>query len=354
MLKHEMKELLYEGTVIPAHPLALNADRTLDEDSQRALTRYYMDAGAGGIAVGVHTTQFEIRNQEFNLYEKVLAMAAEEAEMKSGSTPFIKVAGIAGPTQQSIREAKFAAGTGYDLGLVSMGGLTDLTEEQHLNRIKEIAEHIPVFGFYLQPAVGGRVFSYDFWREFADIENVHAIKMAPFNRYQTLDVVRAVCHSSRADQIALYTGNDDNIVIDLLTTFSFNVNGSIVEKQIAGGLLGQWSIWTKIAVELFGRIKEARKTASIPSELLLLNQQVTDANAAVFDAANGFKGCIAGINEVLSRQGLLKGRWCLLPDEELSPGQGEEITRVYRDYPQLNDDAFVAGHLEKWKAIGSM
>ncbi|MEH7012257.1 dihydrodipicolinate synthase family protein [Neobacillus niacini] len=341
MLKEEIKKLLFEGTVIPAHPLALDENRKLDEDAQRRLTNYYMEAGAGGIAVGVHTTQFEIRDSEFGLYEKVLALATEEINKKKLARPFIKIAGICGPVEQALKEAQTAKDLGYDLGLLSNGGLTELTEVELLERTKKVAEIIPVFGFYLQPSVGGRPFSYSFWKQFAEIPNVYAIKMAPFNRYQTLDVVRAVCHSTRCDEIALYTGNDDNIVNDLLTTFEVNVNGHLVRKNIIGGLLGHWAVWTNKAVELFEEIKSVRDSNQVPASLLTLGQQVTDANAAFFDSANQFQGCIAGINEVLARQGLLKGNWCLLKKEKLSPGQSDEIDRVYQDYPHLHDNQFV-------------
>jgi hypothetical protein len=348
MINQDILNLLLEGTVIPAHPLALTEERRLDEAGQRALTRYYMDSGAGGIAVGVHTTQFEIRNPKFNLYKKVLMLAAEEVEKKNLNRPFIKIAGIAGSNEQALEEAAFATECGYHFGLLSMGGLQGYSEDELLERTKQVAEIIPVFGFYLQPSVGGRVFSYEFWRAFADIENVYAIKLAPFNRYQTLDVVRAVCHSKRNNEIALYTGNDDNIVNDLLTSYKINVNGEIKEKRMVGGLLGHWAVWTKKAVETFETIKSVRESDQIPAELLTLGQEITDANATFFDASHQFKGCIAGINEVLARQGLLKGRWCLLEEEELSPGQSEEITRVYRDYPHLNDDDFVRGKVGKW------
>lgn len=348
-LQPKIKDLLFEGTVIPAHPLALDSQRKMDERRQRALTRYYMDSGAGGIAVGVHTTQFEIRKKEFNLFEPVLEMAAEEVERAQLARPFIKVAGIVGPTEQALKEAELAATLGYDLGLVSNGGLAELSEAALIKRTEKIAEIIPVFGFYLQPAVGGKVLSFDFWKDFADIPNVVAIKMAPFNRYQTLDVVRAVCYSERYKDIVLYTGNDDNIVADLLTTYRFNVNGELREKPIMGGLLGHWAVWTQKAVELLAEIKEIRKSGkTIPAEMLTKGIAVTDTNAAFFDAANHFKGCIAGIHEVLRRQGLLEGTWCLNPEESMSPGQSHEITRVYTDYPALNDDAFVKQNLEKW------
>ena len=349
MLKENIRQLLFEGTVIPAHPLALNEDRSLDEDGQRRLTNYYMDAGAGGIAVGVHTTQFEIRDPEFDLYERVLRLAVEEVNKKNLTRPFIKIAGICGPVHQAVEEAQIAKGLGYDMGLLSNGGLSGLSEAELLDRTRKVADVIPVFGFYLQPSVGGRTFSYEFWKEFAEIPNVHAIKIAPFNRYQTLDVVRAVCHSSRCEEIALYTGNDDNIVNDLLTTYQVNVNGQPVKKQIIGGLLGHWAVWTQKAVELFDEIKAVRDQDAIPASLLTKGQEVTDANAAFFDSSNSFKGCIAGINEVLARQGLIKGNWCLLDKEKLSPGQDNEIDRIYQDYPHLNDDAFVKQLFESTK-----
>ena len=347
-LSQELKAHLHAGTVLPAHPLALNADRQLDEEKQRQLSRYYMASGAGGIAVGVHSTQFEIRDPEINLYEKVLALAAEEIDKANLDRPFLKVAGICGPTAQAVNECKIALKYGYDIGLLSMGGLQDWTEEQILDRVKAVAAVMPVFGFYLQPSVGGRIFSYDFWLQFAEIENVAAIKCASFNRYQTLDVMRAVAHSKRCDQIAMYTGNDDNIVADLLTTYRFNVNGKTVEKPFIGGLLGHWAVWTTKAVALLEEIKAYRlnPTTSKADELLTLGVEVTDTNAAMFDPSHSFHGCIPGIHEVLRRQGLLKGLWCLNPKEELSEGQFEEIDRVYKAYPHLNDDEFVKNFLE--------
>lgn len=347
-LSAEMLAALHDGIVIPAHPLALDENRKLDERYQRALSRYYLASGAGGIAVGVHSTQFEIRDKEHDLFETVLRMAAEERAKAKLDHPFIMVAGICGPTEQALNEVKIALKHGYDAALLSMGGLTDWTEEAILERTKQVAAQIPVIGFYLQPSVGGRIFTYDFWRRFADIENVVAIKMAPFNRYQTIDVVRAVCNSSRRDQIALYTGNDDNIVADLFTNYRFQVDGAAVEKRIVGGLLGHWAVWTNKAVEMLEQIKKARQLGSIETKWLTTNIEVTDCNAAFFDPAHAFSGCIPGIHEVLRRQGLLKGTWCLNPHEQLSPGQSEEIDRVYRDYPHLNDDSFVAAHLQQW------
>jgi len=334
--------LLKQGTVIPAHPLALNSDRKLDEQYQRLLTRYYLASGAGGVAVGVHSTQFAIRDPEVNLYEKVLALAAEEMATSSKKDSFIAVAGICGDTDQALKEAAVALKYNYDLGLLSMGGLQGKTEAEILDRTRAVAEVLPVFGFYLQPSVGGRIFSYDFWKAFAEIPNVHAIKAAPFNRYQTLDLVRAVCHSSRSNEITLYTGNDDNIVADLLTTYEFEIKGKTVRKRFEGGLLGHWAVWTHAAVKLFNEVKQCREDGyQGAADLLKKGGAVTDMNAAIFDPAHGFHGCIPGIHEVLRRQGLMKGIWCLDPDEKLSPGQAEEITRVCEAYPELIDDDFV-------------
>jgi dihydrodipicolinate synthase/N-acetylneuraminate lyase len=340
--------LLHKGTVIPAHPLALDKNRQLDEYRQRLLTRYYIASGSGGVAVGVHTTQFEIRRPEFNLYEPVLRMAAEEVDKSPHRDKLIKVAGIVGSTENAIKEAEIASHYGYHIGLISMGGLPQLSEEELIKRTRQVAAKIPLFGFYLQPSVGGRLLSYEFWREFAEIPNVYAIKIAAFNRYQTIDVVRAVCNSSRRDEIALYTGNDDNIIGDLLTPYRFQVNGKKVEKRFIGGLLGHWAVWTSKAVELLQEIKTQLASGDTDYEKLLRkNVAVTDMNAVIFDAKHSFHGCIPGIHEVLRRQGILEGTWCLNPDEHMSPGQSEEIDRVYNDYPKLTDDAFVKKFLEK-------
>jgi hypothetical protein len=343
VLNETLKKHLHEGTVIPAHPLALNAERQLDEAMQRQLTRYYISSGAGGVAVGVHSTQFEIREPQINLFETVLKLASEEIEKASLKRPFLKVAGICGPTAQAVSEAETALKYGYDIGLLSMGGLQAWTEKEILDRVRAVAAVIPVFGFYLQPSVGGRIFSFDFWAEFAEIENVEAIKCASFNRYQTLDVMRAVAQSSRRDQIAMYTGNDDNIVADLLTTYRFEVGGKVFEKDFVGGLLGHWAVWTQKAVELLEEVKACKVagTGKDWARLLSKGVAVTDTNAAMFDPAHQFHGCIPGMHEFLRRQGLLEGTWCLNPKEVMSPGQSSEIDRVYRDYPQLHDDAFV-------------
>jgi len=321
---------LLKGLVIPAHPLALTADRKLDERRQRALSRYYLAAGAGGLAVGVHTTQFAIREPEVGLYRPVLELAA--AEMRG--TAAVRIAGICGATVQAVREAELAASLGYECGLLSLAALRDASTAELVAHAREVAAVIPVMGFYLQPDVGGLVLPYEFWREFVEIPNVVAIKVAPFNRYRTLDVVRAVRESGRAGDVALYTGNDDNIVVDLLNGFS-------------GGLLGHWAVWTRRAVALLERVKQS---TGVPPDLLELADQTTDANAALFDAANGFRGCIAGLHEILVRQGLLAGRWCLDPDEALSPGQMGEIDRVCGAYPWLNDDEFVRANLDSWLA----
>lgn len=340
-LSPAIHEQLLKGVVIPAHPLALNADGTMNESAQRRLTRYYVAAGAGGIAVGVHTTQFEIRQPQHNFYARVLQLAAVEAD-KTGNPLFIKVAGICGPTIQAIDEATLALQTGYHLGLLSLGGLNNYTEAELLRHVEAVARIIPVFGFYLQPAVGGRLLSYDFWRKMSDIPGVYAIKIAAFNRYQTIDVVRAVIESDRRNEIALYTGNDDNIVADLLTPYRFDVNGQTIEKYFSGGLLGHWAVWTKSAVALLEKIQQIRsKKDTDYADLLQAGIAVTDMNAALFDVTHQFHGCIAGIHQVLHQQGLLPSIRCLNPAETLSPGQLEELDRVRKAYPELTDDDFV-------------
>jgi len=333
-----LREKLRSGLVIPAHPLALNSERKLDERRQRALTRYYLAAGAGGIAIGVHTTQFAIRDPQVGLLEPVLAIAAEECRRKD----VVKISGVCGKREQALAEAELAADLGYDAVLLSLGALKDASIPQLLEHARSVAEVTSVIGFYLQPAVGGRVLPYEFWREFVEIENVVAIKVAPFNRYQTLDVVRAVAFSGRAADIALYTGNDDNILIDLLSEFNFGAQSI----RIVGGLLGHWAVWTKTAVSHLALAKSHAQ--EIPANLLTLAQQITDANSAIFDPANQFRGCVPGIHEILRRQGLLEGRWCLDPDEDLSSGQSEEIDRVCQSYPHLQDDVFVREHRDEW------
>lgn len=344
-MNEQIKDALLDGIVIPAHPLALDAKRQLDERRQRALTRYYCDAGAGGIAVGVHTTQFAIRDPQIGLFAPVLqlAMATMREWEVQNHKRLVKIAGVCGATRQAVREAELARETGYDIGLLSLAALRDATIDELIQHCRSVAEVIPLFGFYLQPAVGGRLLGYEFWRKFLEIENVVAIKVAPFNRYQTLDVVRALAESGRENEVALYTGNDDNIVADLLT--EFRVAGQ--RLCFAGGLLGHWAVWTKRAVELLEDSKAARANGTA-FEVLARSAEVTDANAAFFDAPNNFAGCIAGLHEVLRRQGLLAGRWCLDPDEDLSPGQLAEIERVYRSYPHLHDDEFVQQNLAQW------
>lgn len=346
----QAKQALQRGLVIPALPLALDANRRWDERRQRALLRYYFAAGAGGVAVGVHTTQFAIRDPKVSLFEPLLNLAAEEFQGADAerTEPLVRVSGICGPTAQAVAEAQLAVSTGYHAGLLSLAALKNATDAELIAHCRAVAEVIPVIGFYLQPSVGGRALPYSFWRRFAEIDNVVAIKMAPFNRYQTLDVVRAVMESGRED-IALYTGNDDNIVIDLLTPFRFQVDGEWKTRRIVGGLLGHWAVWTRQAVELLAQCHTITlKNQPLSLETLTLAHQVTDSNAAFFDAANGYAGCIAGIHEVLRRQGLLEGIWCLDPHEALSPGQREEIDRVYAAYPELNDDAFVKANLDTW------
>jgi hypothetical protein len=336
----ELRRQLLEGLVIPAHPLALDARRRLDERRQRALTRYYLAAGAGGIAAGVHATQFAIRDPRHGLLRPVLELAADEMRCRQA----VKIAGVCGATPQAVAEAELAASLGFDAGLLSLGALKDAPVDELLLHARTVAAVIPVIGFYLQPGVGGRILPFDFWRRFVEIENVAAIKIAPFNRYQTLDVIRAVALSGRAKEIALYTGNDDNIVVDLLTRFE--VGGEPV--RIVGGLLGHWAVWTRNACGLLRRVHAAAESGNVPADLLTLAAQVTDANAALFDPSRQFRGCIAGIHEVLRRQGLLAGRWCLDPDEDLSPGQAEEIDRVCELYPHLRDDDFVRENVDGW------
>ncbi|MBM4018084.1 MAG: dihydrodipicolinate synthase family protein [Planctomycetes bacterium] len=344
------REVLRRGVVIPASPLALTASRGLDERRQRGLWRYYSAAGAGGIAVGVHTTQFEIREPQHGLLRPVLELAADEftrLDVRRRS-PLVRIAGICGPTRQAAAEARLAAGLGFHAGLVSLAALPHASDGELIRHLRTVAAAIPLVGFYLQPAVGGRVLSYGFWRRFAEIERAVAVKIAPFNRYRTIDVVRAVAESGRRD-IALYTGNDDNIVGDLVTPFLFRVGGRRVERRIVGGLLGQWSVWTKKAVELLARCHRlAASGGAAPVDLLALGAELTDANAAVFDAAGGFAGCIPGIHEVLRRQGLLAGTWCLDRRAGLSPGQRGEIDRVLAACPHLADDNFVTEHRDEW------
>lgn len=357
-------DALRRGLVIPACPLALDARRTLDERRQRALLRYYTAAGAGGVAVAVHTTQFAIRDAKVGLFEPVLRIALEELEAADArhGRRHVRVGGICGQTAQALREAELLRRLGYDAGLLSLAAMKNATDEVLVKHAREVAGIFPVIGFYLQPAVGGRILSHSFWRRFLEIENVVAIKAAPFNRYQTLDVLRAVAESGRTD-VALYTGNDDHIVLDLLSSspfFQIAAHTSSHESLalevtgreppgFVGGLLGHWAVWTKCAVYLHARCRAlVLAGGEIPGEMLWIASQVTDMNAAIFDSANGFRGCIAGVHEVLRRQGILEGIWCLDEAEGLSPGQAAEIDRVCAAYPHLVDDDFVKEHLEAW------
>jgi hypothetical protein len=343
--------VLRRGAAIPAHLLALDGERRFDVQRQRAMSRYYLDAGAGGLAVGVHSTQFAIR--EVGLYEPVLALAMETARdwmPIGGKRPLFMVAGLAGGTAQAVREAGVARGLGYHAGLLSLAAMKGAGEDELIAHCEAVAQVMPLVGFYLQPAVGGIELSMRFWRRFAAIENVAAVKMAPFNRYRTLDVLRGVVAARAEDRVTLYTGNDDHIVLDLLTPFTFMRDGLPVTVRIKGGLLGHWSVWTLRAVELLDRIHGEVARGVVSPQLLALDAQVTDCNSALFDVANGFRGCIAGCHEVLRRQGLLAGTWCLDPTEGLSPGQADELTRVSTEYPHLVDDDFVAAHRERWLA----
>lgn len=346
-MNSEIRRLIADGTVIPAHPLALNADRSLDAAHQRALTRYYIDAGAGGLAVGVHTTQFAIR--DVGLYRPVLELAAETAKAWT-DRPLALVAGLSGPTRQAVAEAQTARGIGYHAGLLSLAAMKSASEDEIIAHCEMVAREIPLVGFYLQPAVGGVILGTEFWRRFALIDNVIAIKVAPFNRYRTLDVLRGVAAAGALERVALYTGNDDHILLDLTLPFDLRERGVTTRAYFRGGLLGHWSVWTASAIKQFEMCRAARHKASVPAELLALDARVTDCNSAFFDVANNFHGCIAGCHEVLRRQGLLAGIWCLDRDEGLSPGQLDEIDRVCNEHADLSDDDFVAANLQKWLA----
>jgi len=346
---------LRRGTVIPAHPLALDAQRRFDPRRQRALTRYYLDAGAGGLAVGVHSTQFAIR--EKGLYQPVLQTAMRAVrEWCAPERPVVMIAGLAGRTSQAVAEAWIARGEGYHAGMLSLAAMKGASIDELVEHCRAVADVMPLVGFYLQPAVGGIALPAAFWQRFAEIDNVVAIKIAPFDRYKTLDVVRGLVAARAEERVTLYTGNDDHIVLDLLQPFAVKrprrgAAGSgdeTVTVRIRGGLLGHWSVWTKTAVALHARAQAAAEAGRFDAELLALDSRVTDCNSAFFDVANGFAGCIAGCHEVLRRQGLLEGIWCLDPAETLSPGQAEEITRVCREHADLADDAFVAANLERW------
>lgn len=350
-LAPRVRRLLRRGGVIPAHPLALTEERRLDERRQRALTRYYLDAGAVGVAIGVHTTQFGIRDRGVGLLEPVLALGADTLRAWAPGRAVVRIAGVVGPTRQAVREAGLASDLGYDVGLVSLGALGRWSDDRLIEHVREVATVLPVMGFYLQPAVGGRPLGYRFWRRFAELDDLVAIKVAPFNRYQTLEVVRAVVDAGRVGDLALYTGNDDSIVADLVTGYRLRApNGRMVTARFVGGLLGHWAFWTRRAVQLVRRCRAAARSRAVPRALLELGAATTDANAAIFDAANRFRGCIPGIHEILRRQGLLRGGWCLDSRERLSPGQAVEIRRVCRAYPFLTDDRFVRAGLARWLA----
>ncbi|MCD4656620.1 MAG: dihydrodipicolinate synthase family protein [Planctomycetes bacterium] len=347
----QIRENVKRGTVIPAHPMVLDADKNFDVRQQSALTRYYLDAGVGGIAIGVHTTQFEIRDPKYGLFAPVLTLASETVDdycAKSGRS-ILKIAGVCGNTEQAVEEATFACETGFHACLLNLGGLKEENISELIVHCRAVADVMPIFGFYLQPIAGGRLLPFNFWKQFAEIDNILAIKIAPFNRYQTLDVVRAVCEAGKEKDIALYTGNDDSIVLDLLCEYKIETADGTKTVRIVGGLLGHWAVWTKKAVEMLEILHSiTEKNAPVPAEILQLAGQVTDANAVLFDAANDFSGCIPGIHEVLRRQGLMKGIWCLDANQALSPGQSGEFDRIYRAYPEMNDDSFIKENLDRW------
>jgi hypothetical protein len=346
-LPPDILTMIRTGVAIPAHPLALDAERHLDRRRQRALTRYYVDAGVGGLAVGVHTTQFAIR--EIGLYEPVLAAAVEDSKAWT-DRPLVMVAGVCGRTEQAVTEARTAVRLGYHAGLLSLSALKGASTDEIIGHCRRVAEEIPLIGFYLQPAVGGMSLDAAFWERFAAIENVVAIKVAPFHRYRTLDVVRGVVAARAEERVTLYTGNDDHIVLDLVTPFTVMRDGNPVTIRFKGGLLGHWSVWTRKAVQMLEQLKQAVETGSLSAEILALDSRVTDCNSAFFDVAHDFHGCIAGCHEILRRQGLLEGTWCIDPNEGLSPGQAVEIDRVSREHADLSDDAFVAENLQRWLA----
>lgn len=349
--RKEALNILRDGCVIPATPLVLKDDRTFDEKGQRLLMQYYLNAGVGGIATAVHSTQFEIRNRGIDLFEPIIRLVSREIETfeKKHQKTIFRICGVCGPVKQAVREAELALKYGYDAVLLSPGGLNDLSERELIERTKAVTEVLPVIGFYLQKAVGGRALSYQYWEKICEIKDVIAIKCAPFNRYETMDVVRAVANSSRCNDITLYTGNDDNLVVDLLTPYIIPAAGENREVRFRGGLLGQWCVGTRQAVKMFEEIRRIRNEELIPIDLLTKAVQITDINKAIFDADNGYKGCIPGIHEVLRRDGLYQNILCLDPLEVLSPGQADEITRVYQMYPQWSDKEFIKENIDRWR-----
>jgi Dihydrodipicolinate synthetase family len=338
--------ILRRGTVIPAHPLALDEKRQFDRVSQRALARYYIDAGSGGLAVGVHATQFQIR--DVGLYEPVLELAAETAQGWA-RRPLLMIAGVIGKTAQALAEVRTARALGYHAALLGLGAMRGASEDELIAHCSAVAAEMPLVGFYLQAAVGGLWLSRSFWTRFAAIDNVVAIKVAPFNRYATLDVAFGVAAAGAEERVTLYTGNDDHIVADLVTPLRVRTDGRETTLRFKGGLLGHWSVWTRSAVTLLERLRGCIATGAIPEDILALDAQVTDCNSVIFDVANDFAGCIPGCHEILRRQGLMRTVHCLDPNEVLSPGQASEINRLYATYPECADDAFVSDNLSRWR-----
>jgi hypothetical protein len=338
-LPAEVLAILRRGAVLPAHPLALDEKRRLDQQSQRALSRYYIDAGAGGLAVGVHATQFRIR--EAGLYRPVLELAAQTASCWA-KRPLAMIAGATGRTKQAVDEAQTARTLGYHAVLLGLSAMKGASEDEIVEHCATVARHMPLIGFYLQTVVGGIALS-------RALENVIVIKVAPFDRYKTLDVAFGVVAAGAEERVALYTGNDDHIVPDLLTPLRVRAGKREAVIRFRGGPLGHWSVWTRSAVELLERVHGAIGAGAVPAAILALDAMVTDCNSVIFDVANGFAGCIPGCHEILRRQGLMRTVNCLDPNEVLSPGQAAGIDRLYASYPELNDDAFVKANLERWR-----
>jgi hypothetical protein len=342
-----LQNRLRDGVVIPAHPLALDDEGAVDLRAQRALTRYYLAAGVHGVAVGVHTTQFEL-HEDRGLLTEVWRLAATTAD-ESGRAPVL-VAGLTGDTADAVVEGQIAVEAGYEVALLCPWGMADVTEAAMVERARAVGEVLPTIGFYLQESVGGRRLGRDYWRRLFDLESVVAVKTAPFDRYRTNDVVQALLEHDRWDEVAVLTGNDDNIVHDLITPYRRQVCGQEREVRATGGLLGQWAVGARAAVDVVARVAQAMASGAVPTSILRSAAEFVDVNAAVFDVDHDFAGCVAGVNEVLRQQGLVPTVRCLGKRDILSPGQAEQIAQVRERYPNVLDEEFVATHRDDWLA----